>query len=74
MEKRCEYRNCGCNIPETTRSDAKYCNIKCRDNERTYIKRENRKLNKEKELIVKNLIEVEKNKEIIELFNKIYGN
>ena len=70
----CSYRNCGCLIPDTTRSDAKYCNIKCRDNERTYIKRENRRMKKEKELIVKNLIQVEKNKEIIELFNKIFKN
>jgi hypothetical protein len=74
MERRCEYRNCGCNIPETTRRDAKYCNIKCRDNERTYIKRENRKLKKEKELIVKDLIQIEMDGDFINLFNKIYGN
>jgi ribosomal protein L33 len=73
MEKRrCQYRNCGCIIPENTRSDAKYCSIKCRGNERTYIKRENRRFKKEKLEIVKNIIEVEKNIELLDLFNKIY--
>jgi hypothetical protein len=74
MERKCQYRNCGCVIPEKTRSDAKYCNIKCRDNERTYIKREEKRIKEKNKELVKNLIQIEKNKELVELFNKIYGN
>jgi len=39
----CNYRNCGLEIPDTKRIDAKYCNKKCRMNERTYIRREKKK-------------------------------
>lgn len=74
MEKRCQYRNCGCLIPESTRSDANYCNIKCRNNERTYIKRENKRINENKENISKMLVDIEKNKDLLQLFNKIYKN
>lgn len=66
------YRNCGCLIPDSVRSDAKYCNKKCKGNEKTYLKRDMRRIKKEKEELVKNLIEVEKRGELIELFNKIY--
>ena len=72
-ERKCLYRNCGCSLPDTKRPQAKYCNKKCKDNERTYIKRENKRIKLEKQQIVKNLIQIEKNKEILELFNKIYG-
>jgi hypothetical protein len=68
----CAYRNCGCVIPITTRSDAKFCNIKCRGNERTYIKREMKRLRKEQQQIVENLIQIEKNKEILDLYLKIF--
>lgn len=72
MERRCNYRNCGCLISDDVRSDAKYCNLKCRDNERTYIKRDNKRIKKEREDILNKLIQIENNKGIIELFNKIY--
>lgn len=73
MTRRCNYRNCGATIPDSVRSDAKYCNIKCRDNERTYIKRDNRRIKQNKEQIVKNLIHIEKNANILDLYNKIYS-
>lgn len=71
--KKCSYRNCGCVIPDGLRSDAKYCNKKCKDNERTYIKREMKKIKLEKECVLDNLIQIEKNKEMLELYKKIYG-
>jgi hypothetical protein len=73
MKRICLYRNCGCVIPDTTRVDAKYCNIKCRANERTYIKRENKRINEDKENIKDMLSQLEKNKDLLELFNKIYN-
>ena len=73
MKRKCQYRNCGCTIPESTRSDSKYCNIKCRGNEMTYLKREKKKIENNKKQIVKTLIEIENNKELLELFNKIYN-
>ena len=69
----CSYRNCG--LPLTGRNDKKLCNRKCKDNERTYIKRETKRLKKEKETY-KNMIEDYKNlenKDLLELFSKIYG-
>ena len=73
MKRICLYRNCGCTIPDTTRSDAKYCNIKCRANETTYIKRENKRIKQDKENMTKMLVDIEKNKDLLELFNKIYN-
>jgi hypothetical protein len=72
IKRCCTYRNCGKILSDTKRSDSKYCNKKCKDNERTYIKRERKKDKEEKEEIVKNLIQIEKNKEMLELFTKIY--
>lgn len=71
MERKCSYRNCGCPIPDTKRSWTKYCDKKCKDNERTYIKRENKRIKKEKENITKMLIDIEKNKDLLELFKLI---
>lgn len=76
MEKRiCNYRNCGCVIPETTRSDARYCNGRCRDKERTYIKRERRRYENEQETIksILNII-VGKSEEELNLLNKLIKN
>ena len=44
--KTCKYRNCEKELINV-RSDANYCNKKCRDNERTYLKREKRRELKE---------------------------
>jgi len=47
--KTCKYRNCEKELINV-RSDANYCNKKCRDNERTYLKREKRRELKEKKI------------------------
>lgn len=74
MENRkCQYRNCGCKISDSVRSDSKYCSLSCRDKERTYIKRENRRVKKEKELVAKILKESQIDREYLELYEKIYG-
>jgi hypothetical protein len=75
MENRnCEYRNCINQIDFTKRrTDSKYCSNKCKENERTYLKRERRKDRENKKHIVDNIIQIEKNKEIIDLFVKIYN-
>ena len=70
--KCCKYRNCE-KVLSGVRSDANYCSLKCRNNERTYIKRENRRVKKEKEEIAKLLHDVGKNGDLLELFKKIYG-
>lgn len=75
--RKCQYRNCGCQIGDDVRSDSKYCSISCKYNERTYIKRENRRVKKEKELVAKILkesqMEVKVDDNILELYEKIYG-
>lgn len=71
--RKCNYRNCGCEIGDSVRIDSKYCSISCRDKERTYIKRENRRVKKEKELIVNILNEVKVDNNVLELYKKIYG-
>lgn len=74
MENRkCQYRNCGCQIGDGVRSDSKYCSLSCRDKERTYIKRENRRVKKERELVAKILKESQIDREYLELYEKIYG-
>ena len=50
MEKEikiCGYRNCGKEIGSDRRPKTKFCNNKCRINERTYIRRAKLKLLKE---------------------------
>jgi hypothetical protein len=37
--KKCEYRNCGKELDESKRVDAKFCNTSCRKQEQTYRKR-----------------------------------
>lgn len=75
--RKCQYRNCGCQIGDDVRSDSKYCSISCKYNERTYIKRENRRVKKEKELVAKILkesqMEIKVDNNILELYEKIYG-
>lgn len=75
--RKCEYRNCGLKIGDDVRSDSKYCSLSCKYNERTYIKRENRRVKKEKELVAKILneskMEMEVDNNILELYEKIYG-
>ena len=75
--RKCGYRNCGCQIGDGVRSDSKYCSLSCRDKERTYIKRENRRVKKERELVAKILkecqMEVKVDHNILELYEKIYG-
>jgi hypothetical protein len=72
MKRICQYRNCGCSLPDIKRISAKYCNKKCKDNERTYIKRENKRINENKENIAKMLVDIEKNKDLLELFKLIH--
>ena len=33
--RKCQYRNCGCQIGDDVRSDSKYCSISCKYNERS---------------------------------------
>lgn len=76
MERKCQYRNCGCTIPNDVRSHSKYCSSGCRDKERTYEKRERRRVNKEKEMVKDILIksnEVNLSEDVIKLYNMIYG-
>jgi hypothetical protein len=69
LNMECNYRNCVKEIDYTIRRiDAKYCCDKCKENERTYLKRERR--NKRK--IVEDLKQIEKHKDILELYQKIY--
>ena len=69
---KCNYRNCGKELVDK-RSDAKFCNKKCKDNERTYIKRELKRIKNDREDIKNKLKEIE-NLEIIKLFENIYKN
>lgn len=72
MKRICSYRNCGCLIPEGVRSDSKYCNSKCRSNERTYVKRELKAIKKENELLL-SAIKLMEDVELLSLYNKIYN-
>lgn len=72
-KRNCGYRNCINIIPSSKRSDAKYCCDKCKGNEKTYLKREKRKLRNEKLDIVNMLVDYNKNKDLVDLFNKIYN-
>ena len=73
QSRNCGYRNCINVIPNDRRSDSKYCCNKCKENERTYLKREKRRFRKEKLDIKNMLIDYDKNKDIIDLFNQIYS-
>ena len=69
----CTYRNC-INKIENKRKDAKFCCMKCKRNEYTYIKREKRKEKFEKELIKSILITLNNNdKDLIDLYQSIYN-
>jgi hypothetical protein len=74
MEKRiCEYRNCNKDISEM-RKDAKYCSRNCKTCERKYSKREDNKINKQREHIKNLLIQTQQqtiSPEVIALFNLI---
>jgi hypothetical protein len=77
MENRiCDYRNCNKDISKM-RPSAKYCSRNCKSCERKYDKREDNKIEKNKQEIVKLLKEVNNIKnidnDILTLFNLING-
>ena len=72
--KLCSYRNC-INLIIGRRSDSKYCCSKCKENEKTYLKRDKKKLESEKDNIKKMLIDyhnIQMDKELLSLYSKIY--
>jgi len=73
MERKCNYRNCGIDI-SNMRKDAKYCSRNCKSCERKYNKREDNKIENEKDHIKTLLKQVENqsiSEDIIKLFNLI---
>ena len=68
----CKYRNCIEEIKDR-KSNAIYCSKKCRENEKTYIKREKRNFFKEKKLVSELIDKASNtNTEMIELYKMIY--
>lgn len=69
---KCNYRNCNKEIEKVGKR--KYCDKKCLTNEMKYIKRDRKRGQDEKTRIVDMLIQIENNKDILELYNKIHKN
>ena len=70
--KTCFYRNCN-NTIVGRRKHSKYCSNKCRENEKTYIKREKRNFIKEKKLVYELIDKASSaNSDVLELYKMIY--
>jgi len=72
---KCSYRNCKCDI-KNRKSNALYCSVKCKNNEKKYKKRDTLRFNKNKEY-VKNILNQFKGGQIedqtIDLYKLIYS-